>query len=388
MTIFRDFFVKQAPIFTGITRGLGGFGFGASAGSSAPSGASGATMTRYNVDNALQETTFIPLSDFQSGKEFTDMGYYTLEFANHPPTSLSATCWCWGGGGGIGPTSPSPGTGGAGGGVRGTFTFSDGDTFTLLVAEGGKGLGGSYPNGISPRTASMAKGPFLAYNEGFPDGGNATYNGGGGGGSTRIATTLVPYPTRNDPPVGYMLIGAGGGGGINFTNNGTRDGRGGYPAGYSGGAYYPLDGVGCIGGGGTQSAGGGAGSSGREPAGYAGSKYYGGNSGGTGGGAGGGGYYGGGGAGGYYACGGGGSGYIHPSCTSTASFTGPTGNRHIASDDPANPGTLDTTAYARGDSTLVVGDPPSNVNSTPAGSGDPNPIANSRGNGFIKIRIS
>ena len=26
--IFRDFFVKEKPVFTGITRGVGGFGFG------------------------------------------------------------------------------------------------------------------------------------------------------------------------------------------------------------------------------------------------------------------------------------------------------------------------------------------------------------------------
>ena len=28
MSIFRDFFVKEKPVFTGITRGIGGFGFG------------------------------------------------------------------------------------------------------------------------------------------------------------------------------------------------------------------------------------------------------------------------------------------------------------------------------------------------------------------------
>ena len=28
MSVFRDFFVKQKPVFTGITRGIGGFGFG------------------------------------------------------------------------------------------------------------------------------------------------------------------------------------------------------------------------------------------------------------------------------------------------------------------------------------------------------------------------
>ena len=34
MSIFRDFFVKEKPVFTGITRGVGGFGLGASAGAS------------------------------------------------------------------------------------------------------------------------------------------------------------------------------------------------------------------------------------------------------------------------------------------------------------------------------------------------------------------
>jgi len=39
MSIFRDFFVKQKPVFTGITRGIGGFGFGKSAaGGDAPVG--------------------------------------------------------------------------------------------------------------------------------------------------------------------------------------------------------------------------------------------------------------------------------------------------------------------------------------------------------------
>ena len=374
MGIFNDFFVKEKPVFTGIARGLGGFGFGVAAGGGGSLN-SGATMKRYNVDNSLQETTFIPLSTFQAGKEFTSTGYYTLEFSDHPPASLSATCWCWGGGGGNG-NAPGPGQGGAGGGVRGTFAFTDGDTFTLMVAEGGKGPGATYP-GNTPHGASTPKGPFADNNEGFPDGGTCTYNAGGGGGSSRIATTLVPYPTRNDSPTQYMLIGAGGGGGIGYTNSGTRDGRGGYPSGEPGGGYYSSDGSGCIGGGGTQSSGGGNGSAGRRPAGHDGAKYYGGNSGSTGGGAGGGGYYGGGGAGGYYAMGGGGSSYIHPSCTSTASFLGSAPDRKVPTDDPSNPGTLDTDSYARGDD-----------KSEPAGAGTPNPIATSNKNGFIKITIS
>ena len=32
MSIFNEFFKKEKPVFTGITRGMGGFGFGAAAG--------------------------------------------------------------------------------------------------------------------------------------------------------------------------------------------------------------------------------------------------------------------------------------------------------------------------------------------------------------------
>ena len=38
MSIFRDFFVKEKPIFTGIARGMGGFGFGGGPSGGGPSG--------------------------------------------------------------------------------------------------------------------------------------------------------------------------------------------------------------------------------------------------------------------------------------------------------------------------------------------------------------
>ena len=40
MSIFRDFFVKEKPVFTGIARGVGGFGFGSGGGGAAASGPS------------------------------------------------------------------------------------------------------------------------------------------------------------------------------------------------------------------------------------------------------------------------------------------------------------------------------------------------------------
>ena len=48
MSIFRDFFVKEKPVFTGITRGLGGFGFGASGGG----GSGGSQATGGTINNA------------------------------------------------------------------------------------------------------------------------------------------------------------------------------------------------------------------------------------------------------------------------------------------------------------------------------------------------
>ena len=50
MSIFGDFFVKEKPVFTGITRGLGGFGFGGGgADSGEPTTVSGGTLVAEGV---------------------------------------------------------------------------------------------------------------------------------------------------------------------------------------------------------------------------------------------------------------------------------------------------------------------------------------------------
>ena len=321
MSIFRDFFVKEKPVFTGITRGLGGFGIGASGGSGGGGGGPlGFTIKRYNTSNVLQSTTIF--SDATSGLTYTHTvaGYYTLEVN---PTSGPAQIemWAWGAGGGTG-GGPGPGRGGAGGGVRGTHTITGGDTITFLV-----GGGGAYESTTDGLASS------------FPDGGSSLGDGyieGPGGGRSSIYDGLLPYANRDATPNTFLLIGGGGGGGSHYISAGTMDARAGYPSGFPGGGYYPADGS-VYGGGGSQSAGGAQGPGGRQPAGTAGAKYDGGPGHG---GAGGGGYYGGGGAGGYYAMGGGGSGYIHPSLTNTASFTTAAGgsDHYQALDDPSNPG--------------------------------------------------
>ena len=51
MSIFRDFFVKEKPIFTGITRGIGGFGFGGGG------GASGGASVSVSGGTTIDDTT-------------------------------------------------------------------------------------------------------------------------------------------------------------------------------------------------------------------------------------------------------------------------------------------------------------------------------------------
>ena len=282
----------------------------------------GLQIQRYDVQGSLIETIDLDGSELQAGYDFNNIGYYKLTWSG----DANVRSWVWGGAGGRG-DAPGPSYGGAGGGARGEIAATGGAVWTVIVAGGGKGPGGSMP-GTSYTTGSR----------GFPDGGTVyQYNGAGGGGSSRIATTQIPYANRDNGPNVWHLIGGGGGGNIGYTNNsGTIDGRGGGDSGYPGGGYYFADGS-VYGRGGTQTAGGAAGPGGRQPAGTAGAKYYGGPAPGNGGGAGGGGYYGGGGAGGYYGTGGGGSGYIHPSVTNSAFFVGPQNSRHQVADDPTYP---------------------------------------------------
>ena len=62
MSVFRDFFVKEKPVFTGIARGLGGVGFGGGAADSGGGGfsASGGTVDAlYDSSSQFAYHTFI-----------------------------------------------------------------------------------------------------------------------------------------------------------------------------------------------------------------------------------------------------------------------------------------------------------------------------------------
>jgi hypothetical protein len=334
---------KEKPVFTGIARGVGGFGFGSAA--AAVGGPSHPGIRQYSVDQYNTSGTGPSITNYTGltigdTRKFATAGYYilTVPSASGP---IGFDIWVWGAGGSTQVNGPGPRNGGAGGGVRGRYTITSGNTLTFLVAD--TGIGGAYPAGTRAG--------------GWPDGGTGLsasgYAAGGGGGSSRIGTGTIPFPTINSSPTSYLLIGAGGAAGFAYADSGTLAGQGGYPSGQPGGAYYPADGPSVIGGGASQSSGGSAGTGGRVPGATAGSKYAGGP--GYGGG-GGGGYYGGGGASGYYGMAGGGSSYIHPSLTNTTSFDATPGvsTHYLSVDDPANPGIKPASGGNSGNGGVVV----------------------------------
>ena len=103
MSIFRNFFVKEKPVFTGITRGVGGFGFGSGGGAGDP--------------GKIQAT---------GGDRHTNGGYVYHVFLN-PDTN--------------GPQAPHPYTGPNG------FVVTNPGTCDILIVSGGGGGGSGYYGG-------------------------------------------------------------------------------------------------------------------------------------------------------------------------------------------------------------------------------------------------
>ena len=151
MSIFRDFFVKEKPVFTGITRGIGGFGFGSGGGGESLTGASG-------------------------GVKFSDSTYTYHIFVQGDTTNFTAheslsSCHvlCVGGGGG-----GANGQGGGGGGSSvGHLSDATLPATTYAVTVGAGGATGQGP-GPNPYSNSGDKGGDSTF------GGTTVYGGGGG----------------------------------------------------------------------------------------------------------------------------------------------------------------------------------------------------------------
>jgi len=171
MSIFRDFFVKQKPVFTGITRGIGGFGFGGGGGGGESFSASGGTKitSGSNVYHV-----------------FTSSGSLVVSGGLAKDIELLVV----GGGGGTG--GNYTGGGGGGGVAHGpSVSISDG-TYAVTVGDGGSQTptdagDENSPGGISsivlPAGTIRGLGGGTGTIDAFQTYGDTYIHGGSGGGN-------------------------------------------------------------------------------------------------------------------------------------------------------------------------------------------------------------
>ena len=149
---------KEKPVFTGITRGLGGFGFG---GGAADSGGGGAFSASGGTVDAL----------YDSSSQFayhTFIGPGTLTVSG---SATNAEIFVIGPGGGGAGGNGGSGGGGAGGIVHVTSHTLQPGTYTIAVPAGGTGGAGSNDDGNNGGDATVT----------HPGGLSLTAKGGGGG---------------------------------------------------------------------------------------------------------------------------------------------------------------------------------------------------------------
>ena len=204
MSIFRDFFVKEKPVFTGITRGIGGFSFGASAGGGGGAPGVGELASggaRFTVPDAPGYTYHV-FNDIHSSANFVN----TID--------LDCEILLVGGGGGGGSDINAGASAGGGGGAvvyHPSVSLTAG-SYAVYVGQGGNAN-------------------FIANNSTGGLGGNSVFGGPSSG----------PWPS----PFALVALGGGGGGnqnpGGNSDHDGADGGTGGGGAGNDGaggGTYY------------------------------------------------------------------------------------------------------------------------------------------------------
>jgi len=227
MSIFRDFFVKEKPVFTGITRGIGGFGFGASAGGGGagePFSASGGTVTTpgngytYHTYSSTGPDTFV-----------VNSGSNDIELLVVAGGGGAGDYRCSGAGaGGLIYYGPQPTTSTAGA----SFPVTTG-TYNIQVGAGGPGG----PSNTSTDGTPSYFGPVVATGGGAARLGPAG-NPGGSGGGWGVDSAPQPYTTAGSGVPGQGFPGGGTGsvgGGGNTGGGGGAGERGGDGSGSTGG---------------------------------------------------------------------------------------------------------------------------------------------------------
>ena len=189
MGFYNEFNKKEKPVFSGITRGTGGFGFGATGGGEL--GTTGGTIVesggkKYHVFYPVDSHSFVVVDDI-----------------NNIEMLLI-------GSGGSGSQGFGSAGGGAGGVVHATGITCPGGTYPIVIGDGGAPVAGPASgdcegNTGSPSTATLGSQPYIA-------------TGGGGGGSGHSGS---PQPTVYGNPGG-----SGGGGGY-YAAGGSYPNQGG-----------------------------------------------------------------------------------------------------------------------------------------------------------------
>ena len=247
MSIFKDFFVKQKPIFTGITRGVGGFGFGAAAagdGSSGGNGASGGTV--HTPGDGYNYHVFVHSSaDTGTSPDPISGGF---QISGVPIENCDVLIVAGGGGGGSGYYG---GGGGGSGVIVGTGLNLPATTYAIEV--GSQGAKGLYPGPEdSPGPSSGSDGGRSVFGDiillgggfggsgpggssepgsttGSNAGGTSGYTPSGTSNSYSVPSPYAPYGTwtvniHNRPTVNSTIYGgdgAGGGGAANAGGTGV-----------------------------------------------------------------------------------------------------------------------------------------------------------------------
>jgi len=222
MSFFDEFHKKEKPVFTGIARGIGGFGFGAA---SAAEGTASAFASGGNIDGQPGGNGYIY-------HVFTAPGTLTVP----GPKSAEILLVAGGGSGGATNSSNGAGGGGAGGIVHHTQLALTGP-LTITVGDGGvhPNVGDTVGDDGDDSTIVSPTGPWTLTAKGgggggeFSAAGRAGGSGGGGGGNTQSNPTAGNQPAQNTPFVpqtGFNQYGNAGGAPVD-ANPGNASGGGG-----------------------------------------------------------------------------------------------------------------------------------------------------------------
>ena len=218
MSIFREFFTKEKPIFTGITRGVGGFGFGASAGGdggdTGPLSLSGGSVNP---------------SGLEPGNGYT---YHTFT----SPGTLTATgsgdveLFLIGGGGASG--GGAGGGGGAGAVIYRTSVPVTAGSYPIVVGDGGTGTYDAGYTGADQPVPHAWFTPGLMIGQDSTALGFTADGGGYGGGNGPPPNSGQPwYPARVGGSGGGQYAGPGQSGNDPGPSNAPGTGASGHPGG-------------------------------------------------------------------------------------------------------------------------------------------------------------